>query len=132
MRVVGFLSGFPSSFDGAHSQILGAKEFPSLSEVFRATLPSVVPSPTDFSALVASIGPSCLSGPYRPLGFGRSGPSRLGNNYPRDGHSFGRRGCDFRGGGCGSSNLHSLHPGQLPVLGSPYSSCNPQGHSSQG
>ncbi|GFS36933.1 hypothetical protein Acr_00g0048770 [Actinidia rufa] len=110
MWVASFLSGF----DGAHSQILGAKEFPSFSEVFRATLPFVVPSPTDCSALVASIGPSRLSGPYRPPGFGHSRPSRPGDNYPRDGHSFGCGGRDSGGGGCGSSDLHSLHLGQLP------------------
>ena len=61
MWVAHFLSSLISSFDGVQPQILGAKELPSLSEVFshlhHATLPSVTPSPTNRFTLVASIGP---------------------------------------------------------------------------
>ncbi|GFZ15681.1 hypothetical protein Acr_25g0000900 [Actinidia rufa] len=85
--------GLLSSFDGAQSQILGAKELPSLSEIFNRlcqdTLPSVGPSPTDWFALVASVGSPRPSGPCRPSDFGcRS--NRHGSDYPYDSHGFGR------------------------------------------
>ena len=80
MWLTRFLSGFLSSFDCDRPQILGAKEFPSLSKVFshlrQATLPFAAPSPTDRYALTASVGPSHLPGPYRTLGFGHGRPSR--------------------------------------------------------
>ncbi|GFZ03384.1 hypothetical protein Acr_16g0000080 [Actinidia rufa] len=93
-----FLSGLLSYFNGAQSQILGAKELPSLSEVLsslhQATLPSVAPSSIDRSALAASIGSSCPFTPYRPYDFGRGRPNRLGNYYPRGSHGFGHGGRD--------------------------------------
>ena len=71
MWVTRFLFGLPSFFDGARSQILGAKEVPSLSEVFsrlcQDTLPFVAPSPTNRSALAAFVRSSCSFGPYRSL-----------------------------------------------------------------
>ncbi|GFS35009.1 hypothetical protein Acr_00g0037300 [Actinidia rufa] len=93
MWVTRFLFSLLSSHDGARSQILGAKEHPSHGEFqsFRqVTLPSSIPSPTDRSALAASIDPSCPSRPYRPPGFGRSQPNRPSHDYPHDGRSFGR------------------------------------------
>ena len=73
-----FLSGLPSSFDGARSQILKIKEFPSLSEVFsrlrQATLPYVAPSHINRSTLVDSVESSRPSGPYRPPSFSRNPP----------------------------------------------------------
>ena len=73
MPVSCFLSAWLSLFDGARSQILGAMKLPSLSKVFsrlhQVTLLSVATSPTNHSALAASVGPYC------PLGntYGRGG-----------------------------------------------------------
>ncbi|GFS45326.1 hypothetical protein Acr_00g0095500 [Actinidia rufa] len=71
MWVVCFLSSLSPSFDGAQSQILGAKELLSLGEVFsrlcQATLLSTTLSPVDRSASAASIVP------YRPPDFGCAG-----------------------------------------------------------
>ncbi|GFY98224.1 hypothetical protein Acr_12g0007650 [Actinidia rufa] len=92
-----FLYDLPSSFDGARPQILGAKDLPSLSEVFnclhQATLPPVAP-PTDCSGLATSIGPSCSSGLYHLSGFGCGQPSRPSSDYPRDNRGFGCKGRD--------------------------------------
>ena len=71
MHVARFLSGLPSSYDPVRSQILGARNLPSLSEVFshlrQASLSdsiSVSPSIPDCSALTTTV-----SG-LPPRGFG--------------------------------------------------------------
>ena len=99
MWVTRFLSGLPSSFDGARTQILGAKELPSLSEVFshlcQDTLPSAAPSPTDRPTLAAFVESSRPSRPYHPCGFCRGRSNRPGNDDPRDSRGFSHGGHDL-------------------------------------
>ncbi|GFS38356.1 sodium proton exchanger, putative [Actinidia rufa] len=89
MQVACFLFALLSSFDGAHSQILGAMKIPSLSEVFshlhQAFLPPTALSPAKPSALAPSVGP------YRPRGsgFGR-GRSRSSRDSSGSGYGQGR------------------------------------------
>ncbi|GFY95571.1 hypothetical protein Acr_10g0009560 [Actinidia rufa] len=108
MWVARFLSGLSPSFDVAQSQILGAKELPSIGEVFcrcRAGYFTIRCSFIDRSALAAFSGPSRLPGR----------PNCPSSDYPCDSRSFGRGARD-------SGNvvvvivvvlvLHSLQPGQ--------------------
>ncbi|GFZ13198.1 hypothetical protein Acr_23g0015830 [Actinidia rufa] len=105
MGVARFLSGLPSSFDDAWTQILGDKELPSLSEVLSClrqdTLLSAAPSPTDRSALVAFVESSRPSRPYPPPGFGHGWSNHPSNDYPRDNRGFSHGGRDSRGVGHG-------------------------------
>ncbi|GFY81342.1 hypothetical protein Acr_01g0011510 [Actinidia rufa] len=56
MWVARFLSGLPSSLDGARSQILGAKELSSLSEVFSLLRQATLPSSASPSSYLPHIG----------------------------------------------------------------------------
>ncbi|GFY86734.1 hypothetical protein Acr_05g0003730 [Actinidia rufa] len=95
MRVVRFLPSLPSSFDGARSQILGAKELPSLSEIFshlhQVALPPAILSPVDCSTLAAFESDHHLDSRILGRDLGEGGRSR---------------------GWSRSSVVHSLWPGQ--------------------
>ena len=116
MRFARFLSALLSSFDGARSQILGAKELPSLSKVFsrlcQTFLSLVAPPHANCPALATFVGP------YRPIGsdFGCGGCDLYGgSDFSCAGRNFGRGGRDSNGNGRGQgvwpSTMHSLQPG---------------------